>query len=419
MNATEQIYGDLKNMQVTTRPVGIPWWIYLIGGLLLVSVVRLISGADDMASIGTLRAALISAIPIAMAGLGGVWSERAGVVNIGLEGMMIAGTLGAGYFAYHYGWAVGVLGAIVLGLLFGALHALATVIVGVDHIVSGVAINIIALGMAGFLAESLFAGLPGGGPTQSPPLPKPPTIDIPAIYEPATNLQEKGWPIISDLASVVGALTRNLSLLTILALLLIAFTAWLFWKTTFGLRLRSVGESPAAAESLGVNVIWFKFLAVTISGGIAGLGGAYLAMVASPGFQQGMTGGRGYIGLAAMLFGNWRPGGMLMGSGLFGYTQAMQLRGGGESLHAILLMIAIILIALAAWGFYKGATRRGAINLVIGAAFLLWYLTTDEVPKEFTGMAPYVTTLLVLAFFAQKLRMPAADGQVYRKGSAG
>ena len=292
MNATEQIYGDLKNMQVTTRRVGIPWWIYLIGGLLLVSVVRLISGADDMASIGTLRAALISAIPIAMAGLGGVWSERAGVVNIGLEGMMIAGTLCSGYFAFHYGWAVGVLGAIVLGLLFGALHALATVIVGVDHIVSGVAINIIALGMAGFLAESLFAGLPGGGPTQSPPLPKPPTIDIPAIYEPATNLQEKGWPFISDLASVVGALTRNLSLLTILALLLIAFTAWLFWKTTFGLRLRSVGESPAAAESLGVNVIWFKFLAVTISGGIAGLGGAYLAMVASPGFQQGMTGHR-------------------------------------------------------------------------------------------------------------------------------
>ena len=108
-----------------------------------------------------------------------------------------------------------------------------------------------------------------------------------------------------------------------------------------------------------------------------------------------------------------------MGSGCFGFTQAMQLRGGGESLHAILLMIAMILMALAAWGFYKGATRRGAINLVIGAAFLLWYLTTDEVPKEFTGMAPYVTTLLVLAFFAQKLRMPAADGQVYRKGSAG
>ncbi len=395
------------------------WWLYLLAGLLLVSLVRLISGADDMASIGTLRAALISAIPIAMAGLGGVWSERAGVVNIGLEGMMIAGTLGAGYFAYHYGWAAGVLGGVVLGLVFGALHAFATVIIGVDHIVSGVALNIIALGVSGFLAEALFAGLPGGGPTQSPPLPKPPTIDLPFIYEPATELQSKGIPVVSDLASVAGALTRNLSLLTVIALLLIFATSWLLWKTTFGLRTRSVGESPAAAESLGINVLRFKFVAVMVSGGIAGLGGAYLAMVASPGFQQNQTGGRGYIGLAAMLFGNWRPGGMLMGSGLFGYTQAMQLRGGGESLHAVLLLVAIVLLGLAAWSAYKGHRKRALINAGIGALFLLWYLTTNEVPKEFTGMAPYVTTLLVLAFFAQKLRMPAADGQVYRKGSAG
>lgn len=419
MNTTAELSAKTGAPQASGNGRRVPWYLYLVGGLVLVSVVRIISGANDMASIGTLRAALISAIPIAMAGLGGVWSERAGVVNIGLEGMMIAGTLGAGYFGYHYGWAAGLLGAILLGMLFGALHAYATVIIGVDHIVSGVAINIIALGMAGFLAETLFAGLPGGGPTQSPPLPKPPTIDIPAIYEPATTLQEKGWPIVSDLASVVGAMTRNLSLATVLALLLIVFTSWLLWKTTFGLRLRSVGESPAAAESLGVNVLRYKFVAVTISGGIAGLGGAYLAMVASPGFQQGMTGGRGYIGLAAMLFGNWMPGGMLMGSGLFGYTQAMQLRGGGESLHAVLLLIAIVLIGLAAWGFYKRSTRRATINLVIGLLFLVWYLTTDEVPKDFTGMAPYVTTLLVLAFFAQKLRMPAADGQVYRKGSAG
>ncbi|MFZ2502984.1 MAG: ABC transporter permease [Nocardioides sp.] len=397
----------------------IPWWIYLIGGLALVSIVRVISGAHDMDSVDTLRAALISAIPIAMAGLGGVWSERAGVVNIGLEGMMIAGTLGAGYFGFHYGWVAGVFGGIALGLILGALHALATVIVGVDHIVSGVAINIIALGVAGFLAEALFAGLPGGGPTQSPPLPKPPTIDIPAIYEPALELQAKHWPVISDLASVVGALTRNLSLLTLISLALVFATSWLLWKTTFGLRTRSVGESPAAAESLGVNVLRFKFVAVTVSGGIAGLGGAYLAMVASPGFQQGQTGGRGYIGLAAMLFGNWRPSGMLMGSGLFGYTQAMQLRGGGESLHAVLLLVAIVLVALAILALRKGNQKRAAINLALGLAFLIWYLTTDEVPKEFTSMAPYVTTLLVLAFAAQKLRMPAADGQIYRKGSAG
>ena len=126
-------------------------------------------------------------MPIAMCGLGGLWSERAGVVNIGLEGMMIMGTLGAGYFGFHYGVIVGVLGATVLGVLGGALHALATVVFGVDHIVSGVAINIIAAGVSGFLAELWFSDLEGGGPTQSPPLPTPATINIGFISDPAEH----------------------------------------------------------------------------------------------------------------------------------------------------------------------------------------------------------------------------------------
>ena len=122
--------------------------------------------------------------------------------------------------------------------------------------------------------------------------------------------------------------TKNLSVLTILGLVLIFGTIWALWHTRFGLRLRSCGEAPAAAESLGVNVYRYKFIAVLISGALAGLGGAYLALVSSSGFQVGQTNGRGYIGLAAMIFGNWRPIGLLLGSILFGYTQALPFRAG-------------------------------------------------------------------------------------------
>ena len=142
------------------------WWLWVLVGVLALSLARVITGADDVGSAGTLRAAVISAIPIALAGLGGLWSERAGVVNIGLEGMMILGTLGAGYYTYHFGVWVGLLGAIAFGAIGGVLHALATVVFAVDHIVSGVAVNIIAAGFASFLAAVFFSDLEGGGPTQ-------------------------------------------------------------------------------------------------------------------------------------------------------------------------------------------------------------------------------------------------------------
>lgn len=332
---------------------------------------------------------------------------------------MIMGTLGAGYFGYDYGVVAGVLGATALGMVGGALHALATVIFGVDHIVSGVAINIIALGVAGFLAEAWFSGLEGGGPTQSPPLPSPWSINISFIAEPANNLESKHWFLLSDLASVVEMFTRNLSSLVVLGLLLIIGSYWALWRTRFGLRLRSCGEAPAAAESLGVNVYRYKVIAVVISGGLAGLGGALLAMVSSSGFQVGQTNGRGYIGLAAMIFGNWRPTGLFMGSSLFGYTQALPFRQGTVSVHALLLFIAALLLVVCVVQTLRRARIQAIGALVFGAIFLGWYLTTDIVPREFTTMAPYVTTLLVLALASQRLRMPAADGQIYRKGSAG
>jgi len=385
----------------------------------LLCLVRVVSGADELTSSGTLTVTLTALMPIALAGLGGLWSERAGVVNIGLEGMMIMGTLGAGYFGYHYGVVAGVLGATVLGVVGAALHALATVVFGVDHVVSGVAINIIAAGVSGFLAELWFSDLDGGGPTQSPPLPTPFTIDIPFIADPADTLESKHWFLLSDLASVVEMFTRNLSSLVVLGLLLFVGTWWVLWRTRFGLRLRSCGESPAAAESLGVNVYRYKIIAILISGGLAGFGGALLSMVSSSGFQVGQTNNRGYIGLAAMIFGNWRPGGLFMGSTLFGYTQALPFRQGTVSVHALLLFLALLLIAVAVFQLVRRNLVQAVGALVFGVAFGVWYLLTDDIPREFTTMAPYVTTLLVLALASQRLRMPAADGQVYRKGSAG
>lgn len=398
------------------------WATVLIGlaiGLFLLSALRITTGANDLSSSGTLRATLVAAIPIGLAGLGGLWAERAGVVNIGLEGMMILGTFGAGYFGYFYGPWQGVVGAIVFGAAGGLLHAIATVTFGVDHIVSGVAINIIALGAVQYLAVLAFSGIPGGGQTQSPRVDDLPSITIPALSGPLGDLEGKHWFFISDAASLARALVTNLSVLTLICLALFFLTYWVLWRTSFGLRLRSCGENPAAAESLGVNVIRYKFTAVLISGGFAGLGGGFLALVAANSFRDGQTGGRGYIGLAAMIFGNWRPFGLLAGSGLFGYTDTLRLRGGGDSIHGLLLLIAVGLVLLAVWQFRRANRIAALVTVMLGVIVGLWYFLTDSVPEDLTGMTPYVTTLLVLALASQRLRMPAADGKPYRKGSAG
>ena len=399
------------------RRITLPTALLAIAGLILLfALVRVLTGAEDLASSGTIGAAVGLAMPIGMAGLGGLWAERAGVVNIGLEGMMILGTWGAGFCGYQWGPWAGVLGAIVMGAIGGLIHAIATVGFGVDHIVSGVAINIIGLGAAQYLAALAFTGVPNGGPTQSPPIGDLPSITVPGIASAAGDLEANDWFFISDLARVVRALTAGVSLLTIIAVGLVVLTWWVLWRTAFGLRLRSCGESPSAAESLGVNVYKYKYIAVVISGGFAGLGGAFLAIVASSVYRDGQTGGRGYIGLAAMIFGNWRPGGLLMGAGLFGFTDALQLRSGGESVHALLLLVGVGLLAMAAWQLRGKRRLAGLVTAVIAIAFLVWFLATEEVPQDFSSMTPYVVTLLVLALASQRLRMPAADGLPYRRG---
>jgi simple sugar transport system permease protein len=389
------------------------------GALVLFSLVRVISGANDLTSSGTIGAALSLAVPIGMAGLGGLWAERAGVVNIGLEGMMILGTWGAGWAGYQYGPWTGVLVGVGMGAAGGLLHAIATVTFGVDHIVSGVAINILGLGVTQFLSVTAFEGVRGGGESQSPPIANIREVSLPGIGEPLLELERKHLFLLSDLAGILRGITVGVSLLTVVAILLLIGSFYVLWRTPFGLRLRACGESPVAAESLGVNVYLMKYIAVIASGGFAGIGGAFLAIVAGNGYREGQTAGRGFIGLAAMIFGNWRPGGLAMGAGLFGYTDALQLRSGVESVHALLLLVGVALLLVAVWLASKQKLVSSAICAVLGAAFLVWYVRTDEVPGDFTTMTPYLATLLVLALASQRLRMPAADGLPYRRGQGG
>ena len=398
----------------------IPFWAWplaLAAVLVVLSVIRLVTGIGDISSSGTLGASLALAMPLALAGLGGLWSERAGVINIGLEGMMILGTWGAAFGAIHFGPWGGVVGAMVCGALGGLIHALATVTFGVDHIVSGVALNIVALGVASYLAARFFGDLEGGSDVQSPPLPSLPRVGIPGLSEPLKSVEDHGWFFVSELAALLRAATTNLSILTVISLLLVIGTWWLLWRTSFGLRVRSCGESPVAAETLGINVYLYKYVAVTMSGALAGLGGGFLAMVASNAYRESQTDGRGYIGLAAMIFGNWRPGGVLMGSGLFGFMDALQLRGGGAAIHALLLLVGVLLLVLGVWQIVRRQRFvQGTAAIVIGIAVAGIWFVSETVPGDVTRFAPHLTTLLVLAFASQRLRMPASNGKVYRRG---
>ncbi|MEU0113061.1 ABC transporter permease [Streptomyces bobili] len=399
------------------RRMSLPVLLLIIAGVLvLTSIVRLISGADGITSTGQMSTALRLAVPIGLAGLGGLWAERAGVVNIGLEGMMILGTWFGAWAGYQWGPWTGVAFGIIGGALGGVLHAVATVTFKVNHIVSGVALNILALGTTRYLSKFTFEDAPQGSSKQSPPIESLGTFDIPGLSSWLETLNGKHWFLVSDIAGLVGGLVTNLSPLTVVAVALVPATWWVLWRTAFGLRLRSCGENPVAAESLGVNVYKYKYIAVIVSGGFAGLGGAFLSIVASNVYLDGQTAGRGYIGLAAMIFGNWMPGGLALGAGLFGYTDSLNLRGGTTNVHALILLLAILLVVGAAYLAWKKKYVSAVVTLVISALMFLWYTSVDEVPRQVVSAAPYLVTLLVLSLSAQRLRMPKADGLPYYKG---
>jgi simple sugar transport system permease protein len=389
-------------------------------GLVIMSLTRIISGKENLTSAGALGGMMNAAVPILLAGLGGLWSERAGVVNIGLEGQMILGTWFAADFAWKTGspWMI-LVGGIAGGLLGGILHAIATVGFGVDHIVSGVALNILAPGIAKYLAGIYFnsdAGIAdGGGPTQSPKVSTLSTLQWNSFGDWLGKVNGHHWFLISDVAGLLQGLVTSLNWFTIIAILLVPLTWFVLWRTAFGLRLRSVGENPTSAETLGVKVYTMKVSAVLMSGALAGLGGAFLVEYTGI-YRENQTAGRGYIGLAAMIFGNWNPGGLLAGSALFGYTDALQQQTDTATVHALLLIVAIILVLAGLYAAWRGRRLQAVIAIVAGALVAVWYAATDSIPPQFATYSPQILTLLVLAVASQRLRMPAADGLPWRRG---
>ncbi|MBA4542259.1 MULTISPECIES: ABC transporter permease [Thermoactinomyces] len=293
--------------------------------------------------------------PLILAGLGGLYSERSGVVNIGLEGLMTIGAFTGAVTTIFFGNAwIGLLCAIVAGILLALPHAIASITFKADQVVSGVAINFLALGLAVYLTKHMY-----NGSSQTPVVPdKLSVISIPLLNK---------IPVLGP--SIFQALPT-----TYIAIALVIITYFLFYQTSFGMRLRAVGEHPHAAETAGINVIVMRYIAVMISGALAAIGGAGLSIAIGSQFTQVTVAGQGFIALAALIFGKWRPFGVLWAGLFFGLAVALALTG------------------------------------------QLYHLT-NYVPSEVLSMLPYILTILALAGFVGKAEPPAANGKPYEKGA--
>ena len=292
-------------------------------------------------------AALRYATPLLFAALGGVISERSGVINIGLEGMMLMGCLFGIYGADVLGsWVLGLLVAMVAGGLLALVHAIFSIHLRANQIVSGTGINFLALGITGYWFTQHYG--PNGTPTN---ISQVPNVKLPLI-------QHVGF---------FGAAIGDASLMTWIGLALVPGLTFFLFRTTWGLRLRSVGEKPRAADTVGLPVIRIRYIAVIVSGMLAALGGAYLSVGFVGSFSNDMTEGRGFIALAAMIFGKWKPWGALWATLLFGFANAL-------------------------------ADRLSQPNPTLGTLF---------------EALPYVLTLIAVAGVIGRSRAPASDGIPY------
>lgn len=400
--------------------------VAIFGALAIISTVRLWTNQDGLTSSGTIGTALRLTVPILLAGMAGLWAERCGVLNIGIEGMMIFGTWAGAWGAWQFGPWVGLLFAILGGMFGGLVHSIATVRFNIDQVISGVVINLFAFFGVRYLSELVYVGKPGGGISQSPPqkwaLPR---FDLPILSGGEIAgwkspdflgwLELQRWFIIGDLGGIGRGLTHNISWATVIALVVVPVSTWVLWRTRFGLRLRSSGESPVAAESLGVDVIRLRYYGLLISGGLAGLAGGTLSIVASSYYRQGQTAGRGFIGLATMIFGNWRPSGIMTGAMLFGYAEGIKLVA-SDSITALFLFIAAISGVFLIYAIIRRKRIQVLIALVAFCLSALAYQTVDTVPESLTQSLPYVVTLIVLATANQRLRPPAMAGVPFRRG---
>jgi general nucleoside transport system permease protein len=251
---------------------------------------------------GLVASTLRFATPLAYAAMGGIFSERSGVVNIGLEGMMLTGAFFAVWGSIWSGsWVVGVLTAMISGGLLALIHGVFSIHLRADQIVSGFAVNLLALGLTGYLYSSIY---PDGTPTEK--------VDrVPSLQE-----------AFGFLSWVPGA---DLSLLVWAMFLVVILSFVVLFKTPIGLRIRSVGEHPRAADTVGISVYGVRYAAVVTSGVLAALGGAFLSIGFTGRFAENMTSGRGYIALAAVIFGKWRPGWAFVATLLFGFGFALAI----------------------------------------------------------------------------------------------
>jgi general nucleoside transport system permease protein len=392
------------------------------GVILLLAVAGLVFEAPGLTGSSTVSTALGLAVPVILAGLGGLIAERAGVFNIGLEGMMILGTWGAGYLGWHYGPWGALVGGLLGGIVGGALLALATVTFAIEQTVAGVAINIASLGICRYLASIFFDGKGSEGDlgtiADSPSVRNFETrFSVPFIGDPLLELENKQWFLLSDFAGVIRGLTVDMAWSTFLLLLFVPAVWYLVWRTPFGLRLRSSGEKPAAAESLGVNVITTRWAALLMSGGLAGLGGAWLVLDSLK-YQQGMTASRGFLGLAAMIFGNWMPGLLTIGALLFSFSQSVGFQLGFES-RALIGAVGFAFCLGALWSIGTKRFISGAIAIIMGFGVLLFAATNKTINDSLTKALPYLLTIIVLAVASKRQRPPAAAGIPYIKGQAG
>lgn len=414
---------------------GLPTWLQgrnlalllVTLGVVIVSASRIIADADRLTSSTTIGTGLRLGVPIALAGLGGLYAERSGTINIGLEGMMTMGTVMAGWAGWHWGPWVALIAGAFGGILGGLLMSLATTTFGVNHIITGFAINIIGSGVARFLANIWFttpeAAAQGGAITSSPrisgSLPRGSLPILSSGPDLLADLEDTGWFVLADLAGILKGLTTDVRIDTIIALALIIGSMYVIWHTSFGLRLRAAGEKPSAGESLGVSVVMMRHIGLIISGALAGFGGSVLVFAGANQYQEGQVAGRGFLGLAAMIFGNWMPGGLIAGSAVFGYAQGVAISlGSGVSVRGLILAVGIALVLFALLALYMRQFGVAGIELVLAALAFIAYASVEEVNRQFVFITPYVVTLVVVTLFAQRLRPPAAEGIPYFKGES-
>ncbi|SHF65461.1 nucleoside ABC transporter membrane protein [Kaistia soli DSM 19436] len=300
----------------------------------------------DPTFVGFLSASMRLAIPIMLAALGGLFAERSGVLNIGLEGMMLVGAFFGFVAAYASGHlAIGVAVAVLAGLVAGLILGFYTITLGANQVVVGIALNLLAVGVTSFFYRLIF-----GAGTERPRIDAFVPLDLGRLAD----------------IPVIGPLLFRQDALAYVALALVLVTGFVMAKTRFGLDIRAVGEHPEAAETLGVNVHRIRYLAIGLSGGMAALGGAFLSLSATGVFLDGMTAGRGYIALAILILGRRHAVGVLLASLLFGAADALQLRAQilptGVPFQ-FLLMLPYVLTIIVLAGFVGRAGAPAALGV--------------------------------------------------------